>query len=129
MAQVKIYGLEGSLAKYKESLSKSIHESLMEAFGLPENKMFHRFIMLDKENFKYPDDRSSNYTIIELSIFEGRSIETKKKLINLLYEKINKQTGIEENDIEITIFETPMSNWGIRGMPGDELALNYKVKV
>ena len=129
MAQVKIYGLEGSLAKHKESLSKSIHESLMEAFGLPENKMFHRFIMLDEENFKYPDDRSSNYIIIELSIFEGRSIETKKQLINLLYEKINKQTGIEENDIEITIFETPMSNWGIRGMPGDELALNYKVKV
>ena len=129
MAQVKIYGLEGSLAKHKESLSKSIHESLMEAFGLPENKMFHRFIMLDKENFKYPDDRSSNYTIIELSIFEGRSIETKKQLINLLYEKINKRTGIEKNDIEITIFETPMSNWGIRGMPGDELALNYKVKV
>jgi phenylpyruvate tautomerase PptA (4-oxalocrotonate tautomerase family) len=129
VAQVKIYGLEGSLAKHKESLSKSIHESLMEAFGLPENKMFHRFIMLDKENFKYPDDRSSNYTIIELSIFEGRSIETKKQLINLLYEKINKQTGIEKNDIEITIFETPMSNWGIRGMLGDELALNYKVKV
>jgi phenylpyruvate tautomerase PptA (4-oxalocrotonate tautomerase family) len=129
VAQVKIYGLEGSLAKHKESLSKSIHESLMEAFGLPENKMFHRFIMLDEENFKYPDDRSSNYTIIELSIFEGRSIETKKQLINLLYKKINKQTGIEENDIEITIFETPMSNWGIRGMPGDELALNYKVKV
>ena len=129
MAQVKIYSLESSLAKHKESLSKSIHESLMEAFGLPENKMFHRFIMLDKENFKYPDDRSGNYTIIELSIFEGRSIETKKQLINLLYEKINKQTGIEKNDIEITIFETPMSNWGIRGMLGDELALNYKVKV
>jgi phenylpyruvate tautomerase PptA (4-oxalocrotonate tautomerase family) len=129
VAQVKIYGLEGSLAKHKENLSKSIHESLMEAFGLPENKMFHRFIMLDEENFKYPDDRSGNYTIIELSIFEGRSIETKKQLINLLYKKINKQTGIEENDIEITIFETPMSNWGIRGMPGDELALNYKVKV
>ncbi len=129
MAQVKIYGLEDSLTKNKEGLSKSIHESLMGAFGLPENKMFHRFIMLDKENFKYPDDRSSNYTIIELSIFEGRSIEAKKQLINLLYEKINKLTGIEENDIEITIFETPMSNWGIRGMPGDELALNYKVKV
>jgi len=129
VAQVKIYGLEDSLTKNKEGLSKSIHESLMGAFGLPENKMFHRFIMLDKENFKYPDDRSSNYTIIELSIFEGRSIEAKKQLINLLYEKINKLTGIEENDIEITIFETPMSNWGIRGMPGDELALNYKVKV
>ena len=129
MAQVKIYGLKDALTKNRKMLSKSIHESLMEAFGLPENKMFHRFIPLDKEDFKYPSDRSNNYTIIELSIFEGRSIETKKHLINLLYEKISKHTGIEENDIEVTIFETPMSNWGIRGMPGDELALNYKVKV
>ncbi|OAD23186.1 transglutaminase-like protein [Candidatus Thiomargarita nelsonii] len=37
--------------------------------------------------------------------------------------------GIEPQDIEITLFETPMSNWGIQGMPGDELALNYKVKI
>ena len=34
----------------------------------------------------------------------------------MLFEKINKLIGIEENDIEITIFETPMSNLGIRGM-------------
>ena len=129
MAQVKIYGSESSLVEKRKSLSKAIHESLMEVFGLPENKLFHRFIMLDEENFKYPPDRSSNYTIIELSIFEGRSIETKKQLINLLYKKIKEQAGIEEQDIEITIFETPMSNWGIRGIPGDELALNYKVKV
>jgi phenylpyruvate tautomerase PptA (4-oxalocrotonate tautomerase family) len=129
VAQVKIYGLEGVLIKNREKLSASIHESLMGAFSLPENKMFHRFIPLENENFKYPSDRSSNYIIIELSIFEGRSTETKKHLINLLYEKIRNQTGIKANDIEITIFETPMLNWGIRGMPGDELALNYKVKV
>ncbi len=129
VAQVKIYGLEDTLIKNREELSKALHESLMGAFGLPENKMFHRFISLDQENFKYPSDRSSNYTIIELSIFEGRSIETKKQLIKLIYENISKKTSIEENDIEITIFETPMSNWGIRGIPGDELMLNYKVKV
>lgn len=129
MAQVKIYGTESSLVKKRESLSKAVHASLMEVFGLPENKLFHRFIMLDEENFKYPADRSSSYTIIELSIFEGRSIETKKQLINLLFKKIKEQAGIKEQDLEITIFETPMSNWGIRGIPGDELALNYKVKV
>ena len=129
MAQVKIYGLESSLSEKTEKLSNAIHESLMDAFGLPENKKFHRYILLDEKNFKYPSDRSSNYTIIEFSIFEGRSKETKKRLINLLYEKIKQQVEIEEQDIEITIFETPMSNWGIRGMPGDELALSYKVKV
>jgi len=127
MAQVKIYG--STLSEKRESLSKAIHESLMEAFGLPKNKQFHRYILLDEDNFKYPSDRSTNYTIIELSIFEGRSVEAKKQLINALYEKIKNKVGIEPQDIEITIFETPMSNWGIRGMPGDELALNYKVKI
>ncbi len=129
MAQVKIYGLKGSLSEKRESLSNAIHESLMEAFGLPENKKFQRFIMLDENDFIYPADRSIEYTIIELSIFEGRSVETKKKLINLLIQKIGLQSGIQKQDIEITIFETPMANWGIRGMPGDELVLNYKVSV
>ena len=33
------------------------------------------------------------------------------------------------NDIEITIFETPKANWGIRGLPGNELRLNYTVDI
>jgi len=101
----------------------------MEAFGLPKNKLFHRFISLDTDDFIYPSGRTENYTIIELSIFEGRSVELKKKLINLIFSKIKEFAGIEMQDVEITIFESPISNWGIRGMPADELVLNYKVKV
>jgi len=129
MAQVKIYGLKSALDEKKENISKAIHESLIEAVGLPENKKFHRYILLTDEDFIYPNDRSKEYTIIELSIFEGRSLETKKELINLIFSKTKKYADIDSQDVEITIFETPMSNWGIRGIPGDELALNYKVNV
>jgi phenylpyruvate tautomerase PptA (4-oxalocrotonate tautomerase family) len=62
-------------------------------------------------------------------MFEGRSIETKKNLIRLLIKEINLNFDIPVNDIEITIFETPKHNWGIRGLPGDELTLNYKIEV
>ncbi len=31
--------------------------------------------------------------------------------------------------LEITLFETPCHAWGIRGLPGDEIGLNYKVEV
>ena len=67
--------------------------------------------------------------IIEISIFEGRSIEAKKMLIRLLYERIPQLSGVSTQDIEITIFETPRHCRGIRGMPGDEIGLNYKVEV
>jgi len=73
--------------------------------------------------------RSERYTIIEVSIFEGRSIATKKALIKALFERMEAQLGIPSGDIEITIFETPKHNWGIRGAPGDELELNYDVSI
>lgn len=129
MAQIKIYGLEKNIDKNREKLSEVIHSAVVEAFDFPVDKRFHRFIGLKKEDFYYPTDRSENYIIIEVSIFEGRSIEAKKKLIGLLFSKIENEIGIRKEDVEITIFETSKCNWGIRGLPGDELKLNYKVEV
>ena len=62
-------------------------------------------------------------------MFEGRSVEAKKELIRGIYQNLESAAGITAQDIEITITETPKHNWGIRGKPGDELALNYKVEV
>ncbi|QTL98606.1 tautomerase family protein [Iocasia frigidifontis] len=129
MGQIKIYGLEKYLNPIKKDLSDVIHSCVVEAFEYPEDKRFHRFFSMKEEDFYFPSSRSGNYTIIEISIFEGRKKETKKKLIKLLFEKIEKELEISPKDIEITIFETPACNWGIRGSTGDELVLNYKVDV
>jgi phenylpyruvate tautomerase PptA (4-oxalocrotonate tautomerase family) len=129
MAQIKIYGLKSSLAKNASSLSSAIHSAVVEALAYPPDKKFHRFIGLEKSEFIFPPDRSDSYTIIEISMFEGRSTEAKKALIRLLFANIAREVEIEPHDIEITIFETPKQNWGIRGMCGDELALGYKVDV
>lgn len=129
MGQVKVYGLEGNINSIKSKMSDVIHSCVMEAFQFPKDKRFHRFFPLGKEDFYFPEGRSEKYTVIEISIFEGRSIDAKKNLIRLLFERIEKELNIVSNDIEITIFETPKCNWGIRGLPGDELVLNYNVKV
>lgn len=129
MAQIKIYGLRPTLERVRLELSNAIHKSVMVALQYPVEKRFHRFIMLDHADFIYPADRSNEYIILEISIFEGRTVEAKKHLIQQLFENIPAFTGIAENDIELTIFETPKSSWGIRGTPGDELSLSYKVEV
>ncbi|MCG2927153.1 tautomerase family protein, partial [Escherichia coli] len=53
----------------------------------------------------------------------------KKQLINKIFKNIESESGISPQDIEITIFETPQENWGIRGKTADELKLNYQVNV
>jgi phenylpyruvate tautomerase PptA (4-oxalocrotonate tautomerase family) len=129
VAQIKIYGIRANIEKHRASLSESIHNSVMEALSYPAEKRFHRFISLEPKDFIFPTDRTHQYTIIEISMFEGRSVATKKALVHALYKNIESGCGIDANDVEITIIETPKENWGIRGMPGDELALNYKVNV
>ena len=129
MAQVKIYGLQQALQPIKQALSDVIHSCIVEALNFPAEKRFHRFLLLDESDFFYPADRSQHYMILEISMFEGRSVEAKKQLIRLLYQRLRQELGIAADDLEITIFETPKHNWGIRGHPGDELALNYKVEV
>ena len=129
VAQVKVYGLKSELEITRDELSDSIHSCVVDALGFPPEKRFHRFFPLDREDFFYPSDRSDRYTIIEISMFEGRSRESKGTLIRMLYERIGRNLGISAQDIEITIFESPMQNWGIRGMVGDELNLSYRVDV
>ncbi|WP_397392862.1 tautomerase family protein [Polynucleobacter sp.] len=129
MSQIKIYGHKDSLKNHQINLSDAIHRAVVEALAYPVDKKFHRFIALEQSDFIFPADRSLSYTIIEISIFEGRSIEAKKALIKLLFQYIELGVGIAPQDVEITIFETPKHNWGIRGQCGDELALGYKVGV
>jgi phenylpyruvate tautomerase PptA (4-oxalocrotonate tautomerase family) len=128
MPQVKIYGLRTSLNPIKPQLSDAIHSCMMDALQYPADKRFHRFFPLDPSDFFYPPDRSDRYTILDFSMFEGRSVEAKKQLIRLLFERV-QPLGISTQDLEITIFETPKHNWGFRGLPGDEHQLNYKVDV
>ena len=129
MAQIKIYGLHDHLNTRREGISNAIHAAAMEVLGLPPEKRFHRFIGMDAADFIFPGDRSRRYTIIEISMFEGRSVETKKGLIRALFSGLERDCGISPQDLEITITETPRANWGIRGVHGDELGLTYDVEV
>ena len=129
MSQVKIYGLKSHLDPIKRQLSDVIHSCVVDALQFPVDKRAHRFFPLEREDFFYPDGRSEAYTILELTMITGRTVETKKKLIRLLFDRISEQVGIAQYDIEICIQESPALDWGFRGMHGDEVKLNYKVEV
>jgi phenylpyruvate tautomerase PptA (4-oxalocrotonate tautomerase family) len=131
MAQIKIYGIADRLNPVKAKLSDAIHACVMEALQFPADKRAHRFFPMSPADFYIPSGqgRTDHYTIIEISMFEGRSAEAKKQLIRLLFERIQAEAGIVPADVEITITETPRQNWGFRGQTGDEIRLNYKVEV
>jgi phenylpyruvate tautomerase PptA (4-oxalocrotonate tautomerase family) len=129
MAQAKVYGIRAHLDPVKAKLSEVIHSCVVDALQFPLNKRAHRFFPMSAEDFYFPASATARYTIIEISMFEGRSIEARKRLIRLLFERICAQSDRLSNEVEVTITETPRHNWGFRGSPGDEVSLQYKVDV
>ena len=94
MAQIKIYGLRDHLAPLRDRLSDAIHACVVEALEYPPDKRAHRFFPLDREDLRAPAGRTERYTIIEVSLFEGRSVEAKKRLFRLLFERLERDCGI-----------------------------------
>ena len=127
MSQFKIYGHSIFLKESSIIISDAMHGASMTALGLPEEKRFHRFLPLDPWQFVATDDRSDKYLIIEVMMFEGRPKETVKAFYKKLLSNLESDCGISAQDIEVVITESPRENWLIRGLPGDELHLNYDV--
>ncbi len=129
MGQVKIFGIKESLHPIRKELSDILHDCVVEAFQYPREKRAHRFIYLEEDSFYFFEGRSKMHTIIEVMMFEGRSVASKKKLYQLLFTRFETELGIKPIDLEITLVETPLHNWGIRGKSGDEMVLNYQVNI
>lgn len=126
MAQVKIYGRRDVWAPRRSALSDAIHAALVETWGLPEEKRFQRFLLLDGEDLVAP--RSEQYLVVEIVCFAGRSPQARRALLAALYAN-TAALGLAAKDLEIVILESPPQNWGIRGQAGDELTLGYRVDV
>ncbi len=101
----------------------------MDALGLPADKRAHRFFPMAAEDFLYPGGRTDGYTILEIAMMTGRTRETKKKLVRLLFDRIRDEVGIAHQDLEICITESPPHAWRFRGHHGDEVVLPYKIDV
>ena len=129
MAQVRIYGLAEHLRPRRHELSDAIHDCVIEALQFPPDKRAHRFFPLERVVFFMPVGRSDAYTIVEISMMEGRSVAARKNLVRLLFERVQARVGIAPQDLEICIQESAPCNWGFRGQHGDEIPLNYRIDV
>jgi phenylpyruvate tautomerase PptA (4-oxalocrotonate tautomerase family) len=129
MPLVKVSLLKGKSKEEKKALSDAIHAALMEAFRIPENDRNQRIFEFEPENFDVPEGKTSNYTLIEITAFPGRSLDAKRKLYQTIVKNLNK-LDIQPNDLLIVLKEPPLDNWGVRGgIPASEIDLGFKLDV
>jgi phenylpyruvate tautomerase PptA (4-oxalocrotonate tautomerase family) len=124
---ITVYGMDEHLDPAKAKMSEVLHRCMVAILGMPEDKRAQRFVALGRDDYFYPGGRSEKYTVVEINMMQGRTVETKKALIKAIFAGFESELGIAPVDVEITISEQPAHCWGFRGMTGDEAVLGYAV--
>lgn len=113
----------------KKAITQALHSAMQDALCIPESTSQVIYVEHASDDFEVPAARTDNYTLVEITLFAGRSLEAKKKLYQEIVGNLGA-VGIEPLDILIVLIEPPLENWGMRGgTPASEIDLGFKVGV
>ncbi len=108
---------------------EAVQSALREALKIPEGDRTLRLIEHPASHFAVPPGRSEKFTLVEVTMFSGRSISAKRTLYQAIVRHL-AVLGVQPLDIKVTLIETPPENWGLRGgMPASEIDLGFKIDV
>jgi phenylpyruvate tautomerase PptA (4-oxalocrotonate tautomerase family) len=112
-----------------QALIEAIYSAQRDALQLPEHDRQIRYIEHRPEHFHVPPGKSENYTLVEITLFAGRSIAAKRALYQAIVKNLGA-LGITPDDVFIVLNEVALENWGIRGgIPASEVELDFKVNI
>lgn len=115
----------------KKSLVEAVRAALSEALQAPRDDPTVRLAEYPREQFSrpYPNRHSDRYTLVEVTIFAGRSLDTGRRLYDAIVQRLATE-GVPPNDVVIVLHEPPMENWAVNGgIPAAETDVGFKVDI
>ncbi len=127
MPFVRIEIIKGKPSTYKKALMQAVHDALTASLGIEDDDRFQRLYELEAEFFERRSAKTDRFTLIELTLFPGRSKELKKAVISTITNTLGDRLGIAPTDVFIIMHEPPFDNWGIYGNQASDLGFKFKL--
>jgi len=116
-------------ARQRQEHLNAVHAALVSALMVPDNDPTVSITELDPDDVLRPGGVTSQFTIVQVTLFVGRSIEAKRALYQAICSSL-VALGVPPNDILIVLVETPIENWGVQGgTPATEVNLDFQVDI
>ena len=108
-------------AAFKNAVLSAVHGALV-ASGVPETDRFHRVLELEAADFRYDDKypdltspRDNDFVLIEILLSVGRSVKVKRKILGDLLAALQRDPGVNPENIMVAFKETQWENWSFAG--------------
>ena len=127
MPTVKIELLKGRDKPDLIKIRDLVLDAVVESLKLKSNDRNIRLIEYEEGFFQM---KPPYEVLIEISMFTGRTKETKRKLYQTIVKKLENSGLVNKETVFIILNEQPLENWGVKGgIPADEIDLGFKVNI
>jgi 4-oxalocrotonate tautomerase family enzyme len=128
MPSTRIETRAGWIGTRQAELLEAVQRAMVEGIRIPEGDRCVRLLELPPEAILARPDRSEKYTIIEISMFKGRSIEAKRRLYAALVREL-AAFDVPARDVKVLIHEPERENWSVGGVALSDVELGFTVEV
>ena len=127
MPSTRIEIVRGWLGDRRADFLEAVQQALVEGIRIPDRDRDIRLVEYDPADV-LKGSHSLRHTVIEITLFAGRSLEAKRRLYRCVVERL-ASFGLEPQDVKVILVEVARENWGLRGKPASEIELDFKVDV
>lgn len=128
MPSTRIETRVGWLDGRHEELIAAVQAALVAGIGIPEDDLSIRILEYPVSCFATRPGSGPRYSVVEISMFSGRSIEAKRRL----YANLAKSFwafGVPDCDLKIIIHDVPRENWSVGGVALSDVKIGFRIDV
>ena len=127
MPSTRIETAAGWIADHA-ALIAAVQDAIVEGICIPPGDRDIRVLEYPAHSFAAPAERGPRYTIVEMSMFTGRTLDAKRRLYAALATTFER-FGVPRADLKIFIHEVDRENWGLGGKAATDIELGFKIDV
>jgi phenylpyruvate tautomerase PptA (4-oxalocrotonate tautomerase family) len=129
MPVIRVEIREGWSPAEKAGLLDAIHAAAMQALKVPDEDRTQILTEHPAEAFELPPGTGDRFTLVEVTMFAGRSADAKRRLSRVVVANLAGR-GVPASDVLIVLHEVPLESWGVRGgTPASDVDLGFEVGV
>jgi phenylpyruvate tautomerase PptA (4-oxalocrotonate tautomerase family) len=129
MPVIRVEIREGWSPAEKAGLLDAIHAAAVQALKVPDEDRTQILTEHPAEAFELPPGKGDRFTLVEVTMFAGRSADAKRRLSRAVVANLAGR-GVPASDVLIVLHEVPLESWGIRGgTPASDVDLGFEVGV
>jgi phenylpyruvate tautomerase PptA (4-oxalocrotonate tautomerase family) len=129
MPLIRVEIREGWLSAEKAGLLDAIHAAVVEALRIPDEDRTQILTEHPADAFEIPPGKGERFTLVEITMFAGRSLDAKRHLYRALVRNLGR-LGVPPSDVLVVLREVALEHWGVRGgTPASDVDLGFEVDV